>query len=77
MRFLPSKDQINQVAQDVQDGVVDVPVVKGGGYTVMRTGEQSAYILLGNDKIDIAFNPLDPAAAIEGVGDLIVAYLRQ
>ena len=74
---LPSKDQINQVAQDVQDGVVDVPVVKGGGYTVMRTGEQSAYILLGNDKIDIAFNPLDPAAAIEGVGDLIVAYLRQ
>lgn len=74
---LPTKDQINQVAQDVQDGIVDVPVIKGGGYTVMRTGEQSAYILLGNDKIDIAFNPLDPKAAIDGVGDLIVDYLTQ
>ena len=74
---LPSKDQINQVAQDVKDGAVQVPVVKGGGYTVMRTGEQSAYILLGHDKIDIEFNPLDPAAAIKGAGDAIVEYLAQ
>lgn len=74
---LPTKDQINQVAKDVQDGAVQVPVVKGGGYTVKRTGEQSAYVLLGNDKIDIAFNPLDPKAAIDGVGDLIVTYLTK
>lgn len=74
---LPTKDQFNRVAQDVQDGAVQVPVIKGGGYTVKRTGEQSAYILLGNDKIDIDFNPLDPAAAIDGVGDVIVEYLAQ
>ena len=74
---LPTKDQINQTAQDVKDGAVQVPVVKGGGYRVTRTGAQSAYVLLGNDKIDIDFNPLDPAAAIDGVGDALAAYLTQ
>jgi hypothetical protein len=74
---LPTKDQINQAAQDVKDGVVDVPVVKGGGYKVTRDGDQSAYILLGNDRVDITFNPLDPAAAIKGVGDALAAYLTQ
>lgn len=72
---LPTKDTLNQVAQDVNDGIVKPPVVKGGGYTVTRTGDQSAYVLLGDDQIEIDFNPLDPAAAITGVGDAIASYL--
>jgi hypothetical protein len=74
---LPTKDQINQAAQDVKDGVVQVPIVKGGGYKVTSTGAQSAYVLLGNDKVYITFNPLDPSAAIQGVGDALAAYLTQ
>ena len=72
---LPTRDTINQVAQDVSDGVVQPPVVRGGGYTVSRSGQQSAYILLGNDQINITFNPLDPAAAVSGVGDALVDYM--
>jgi hypothetical protein len=72
---LPTTAELNQVAQDVNDGIVEPPVVRGGGYTVTRTGAQSAYVLLGNDQIEIQFNPLDPAAAIEGVGDVIADYL--
>jgi hypothetical protein len=69
---LPTKNELNQVAQDVNDGIVRPPVVRGGGYTVTRTGAQSAYVLLGNDQVEISFNPLDPAAALEGVGNAIV-----
>jgi hypothetical protein len=72
---LPTKSTLNQVAQDVNDGIIEPPVVKGGGYTVTRAGAQSAYVLLNDDRIDISFNPLDPAAAIAGIGDAIVDYM--
>ena len=72
---LPSTDDLNQAAQDVSDGIADLPVVNGGGYTVGRDGSQAAYVLLGEDRIEIGFNPLDPAAALEGVGDLIAETL--
>ena len=72
---LPTRDELNQVAQDVNNGIVEPPVVNGGGYTVERSGAQSAYVLLGDDRIEIEFNPLDPAAALEGVGDAITDYL--
>ncbi|MEM7563409.1 MAG: putative Ig domain-containing protein [Pseudomonadota bacterium] len=74
---LPSKDDLNQVAQDVRSGVIEPPTLKGGGYRVTRAGDQSAYILLNDDRIDITFNPLDPAASITGVGDTIVEYLSR
>ena len=72
---LPSKDELNQLAQDVNNGIVEPPVVSGGGYTVARGGAQSAYVLLGDEQVEIAFNPLDPAAAIEGVGDVVADFL--
>ena len=42
---------------------------------VARGGAQSAYVLLGEEQIEIGFNPLDPAAAIEGVGDVVADFL--
>jgi len=75
--YAPTADELNQVAQDVSDGLVELPVINGGGYTVARTGEQFAYVLLDGERIEIAFNPLDPAAAITGVGDTIASYLAR
>ena len=74
---LPTRDDLNQVASDVRSGLVEPPTLNGGGYIVNRSGAQSAYVLLGSDRVEIAFNPLDPAAAIEGVGDAIVDYLSR
>ena len=71
----PKQQAIDQTRSDISDGSLQVPTINGGGYTLTRAFEQSAYILLDNQRIDISFNPLDPAAAIEGVGDVIVAAL--
>lgn len=72
---LPKQEIIDQTRQGVKDGVITVPVFKGAGYTIGRNGGQSAYVLLGDSKVDITFNPLDPAEAIAGVGDAIAGLI--
>ena len=70
------KDNVVEAARSgVQNGAIDVPTINGGGYILTRDLEQSVYILLDNERIEIEFNPLDPAAAIEGIGDVIARQI--
>lgn len=72
---IPTDTVINQAKQDVAAGLAQIPTFNGAGYTLTRSYNQSAYILLGNERIEIQFNPLDPVAAIEGVADAIATAL--
>lgn len=71
----PKQDVTDPVRAGVQDGSIGVPTFNGAGDTLTRTLDQSAYILLNNQRVDITFNPLGPAAALKGVGDVIASQL--
>lgn len=67
----PKEDAIKAARAGIRNGSTRIPTVNGGGYTLTRDLQQSAYILLDNQRVDIRFNPLDPKAVITGVGDVI------
>ena len=72
---LPTEEMIESTREDVNNGARSIPQFRGAGYTIVRDGAQSAYVDLGSDRIEITFNPLDPATIIENLGDLIADAL--
>jgi len=37
--------------------------------------EQSVFVLLGDDRIEISFNPLDPASVVDNIGSLMAKQI--
>lgn len=73
---LPTEEVLNQAKQEVQNGLAIIPVFKGAGYTVSN-GNYIAYILLGDEKISVDFNILNPAEALAGISKIISESLTQ
>ena len=64
---IPKEEIIEATRANVAAGVTAIPVFKGAGYTMTRGFEQSVFVLLGDDRIEISFNPLDPASVIDNI----------
>lgn len=74
---IPKQQIIEETRSGVQDGTVQLPEFRGAGYIVTRDMEQSVYVLLGNERIEIDFNPLDPVNVIDNIGSLIAEQIIQ
>ncbi len=74
---LPTETAIEEVRNEVNNGIRPIPEFRGAGYSVTRNLDQSIYILLGQDKIEVDFNPLDPVTVVENIGNLISDQLLQ
>lgn len=74
---IPKEQIIEETRTNVANGMTKIPVFKGAGYTMTRGLEQSVYVLLGNERIEINFNPLDPVNAIDNIGSLIAEQILQ
>jgi hypothetical protein len=68
---IPKEQIIEETRSNVKAGVAKVPQFKGAGYTMTRGLNQSVYVLLGEDKIEISFNPLDPVSVVDNIGSLM------
>jgi len=68
---IPKEQIIEETRSNVANGVTKIPVFKGAGYTMTRSLNQSVYVLLGNERIEISFNPLDPVSVVDNIGNLI------
>jgi len=72
---IPKEQIIEETRTNVANGVTKIPVFKGAGYTMTRSLNQSVYVLLGDDRIEISFNPLDPVSVIGNIGSLITKQI--
>jgi len=72
---IPKEQIIEETRTNVANGVTKVPVFKGAGYTMTRGLNQSVYVLLGNERIEISFNPLDPVSVVSNIGSLITKQI--
>ena len=72
---IPKEDIIEETRAKVASGVTTLPVFNGAGYTVTRGLEQSVFVLLDDDRIEISFNPLDPASVVDNIGSLMAKQI--
>lgn len=72
---IPKEDIIEETRASVTAGVTALPVFNGAGYTMTRGLEQSVFVLLGDDRIEISFNPLDPASVVDNIGSLMAKQI--
>jgi len=72
---LPTQQIIDRARQSVEQGVAQVPAVKGVSYTV-KDDQYSAAVLLGNgDRYEVDYNVLDWQELSQGIGDLLANYV--
>ena len=72
---IPKEDIIEETRANVTAGVTALPVFNGAGYTRTRGLEQSVFVLLDGDRIEISFNPLDPASVVDNIGSLMAEQI--
>ncbi len=71
---LPIEDSINSARQEVEDGIAQIPMLDGVGYTV-ESGDYSAYAILDGKNYEVDFNVLSPSELVSGIGRLISEQL--
>ena len=72
---LPTEAAIEQARGEVEAGTRAIPEFNGAGYAVTSLGEQSVFVDLGEERVEIGFNPLDPQSVVDNIGELIATRL--
>ncbi len=71
---LPGAEILAAVREEVVAGIANIPDVDELGYVFSGSGDR-AFVVLGGETFEVAFNVFDPAASLDGLGELIAGQL--